>query len=639
MSRRSPSSISSASIWLARADLDSSVKVKSIYSLSRIEISASYRIGSRSAIGSLTASCGLLPSCTVAREPTGTSPSSTKRPLPAVFTSGVMDLSPTLAFTPLVAEQANRPSAVRGQTLSLGRADGDCALSLLKAAVGADNNDNFHLGRILSTVARLKVAVERDDGALSQQDGHLVKRATEPNGPVTVVYGTEEEVHPSSRRKPGARRAEVRRFSAGRARNRSHQHLGPEEVLVREHVGFLSLGKVPVERLDQRLSIHRIGSASIHGVQVGNQAMAQLHKGDDHLARSLAGSCRQLPWLLANPAILSRVQSKDGRKDAELDPSGGEMIVPVAEHMAPNVVAPVAKPDVARHGRKLGLEIERLPGDDGVAREANRGIDAGQRRLRTLLPINPPKVDAVIAQALKQRIEIGIEKRSIGDVEGNRLIERGVDVHLLRYGAVLVLVRLDAVCRMVVERQFELPLVQLVDEGGRVREEFAVPGIASPAGTAVFANALVVDEMPVHVDDGDRERDAILLEGIHELEVRLGAILVVAAPEVAQRPARQQRLRPGNSVEGLNGLAIVMTVAEEVIVDPARPRSSGGDEAVISEEERVISKGSKAKTRIDARPDRNLAVDVIQRLDGAAQILMRLAVSPGGASVAEDDDE
>ncbi len=52
---------------------------------------------------------------------------------------------------------------------------------------------------------------------------------------------------------------------------------------------------------------------------------------------------------------------------AELDPAGGHLVGPLAPVVAADVMAPPAVADVGRGGGELGLEIDRRPGDQGIA--------------------------------------------------------------------------------------------------------------------------------------------------------------------------------------------------------------------------------------------------------------------------------
>ena len=72
------------------------------------------------------------------------------------------------------------------------------------------------------------------------------------------------------------------------------------------------------------------------------------------------------------------MQSVDRAERAELVPAGLQLFVAVAEHVAADVVAPPAIPDVGSGGGELRLEGERFPGHDRVSGEADRvAVGAG----------------------------------------------------------------------------------------------------------------------------------------------------------------------------------------------------------------------------------------------------------------------
>ncbi len=70
--------------------------------------------------------------------------------------------------------------------------------------------------------------------------------------------------------------------------------------------------------------------------------------------------------------VLGAVQTEDGTEHTKLHPACVQFAVFDALHVAADIVTPPAVPDVGRRGRKVGLEVERLPGDDGIAGEADR---------------------------------------------------------------------------------------------------------------------------------------------------------------------------------------------------------------------------------------------------------------------------
>ena len=74
--------------------------------------------------------------------------------------------------------------------------------------------------------------------------------------------------------------------------------------------------------------------------------------------------------------------------------------------------------------------------------------------------------------------------------------------------------------------------MQVVGKTLWIREEVLVPRVAGPSGSILRVD--IVDQMPVHVDDGRGERQAFLLEAIDKLQILGFRVPVVAAPPVAE---------------------------------------------------------------------------------------------------------
>ncbi|OIQ88932.1 hypothetical protein GALL_291630 [mine drainage metagenome] len=180
-----------------------------------------------------------------------------------------------------------------------------------------------------------------------------------------------------------------------------------------------------------------------------------------------------------------------------------------------------------------------------------------------------------------QHLEVRGEELTVGHVERDRLTRRGVPPERRRHGRVGVLVGPHAVGRVHVERHPEAVLVQPREQRLGLGEELPVPRVAGPAAAV---GGVDVDDVPVHVDDAHRERDAPLPEPRHEPDVLVGRVRVVAAPPVAEGPPRQHGRPSGDGVERLQRRGVVVPVREDVeVLTVARARC---DPAVGVEEER-----------------------------------------------------
>ena len=371
------------------------------------------------------------------------------------------------------------------------------------------------------------------------------------------------------------------------------------------------------------------------------------------------------PRLLDQEPVARRVQPQDRREEAELDPARGQLVVAHAEDVAADVVAPPAVADVRGRRGELRLEVERRPRDVRVAGEADRvavaaragvagegqrapalapgvevvevvehpqRVDALDARVLALLPVEPPEVHALRLERVVHDLEVGVEERRVGDVEGDRLVALGIAPERLGHLRVGVLEAAHPVGGMHVERDAQPAAVELGEEALGVGEQLALPAVAGPAGAVAVGHRR--DPVPVHVQHRDRERQLLLLEAVQQLAVGVGAVGVVAAPPVAERPARQHRRAAGDGVERAQRVGVVVAVGEDVEVGAAAVARA--DPAVVGEHERArVVEGGDPEARDDPGVERDAAVDVVERPRRAAQVERRLAVAPDGVVVAD----
>ncbi len=326
-----------------------------------------------------------------------------------------------------------------------------------------------------------------------------------------------------------------------------------------------------------------------------------------------------------------------------------ELVVLVAEEVPADVVAPPAVADVARGRGEVRLEVQRRPRDHGVAGEADRvavaadpgvagerqgplavspgvqevvvveqpeRIEPGNAGDPALLPVEPPEVDALGLARMVQLLEVGLQERGVGGVEVDGQLAVGVDAHPPRDRGVALLVGVHALGRVHVQRGRQPALVQGGEERRRVGEQVAVPGVAGPAAAVARVD---VDEVPVHVQHRHRQRDALGGEAVHQAEVLVGGVGVVAAPPVAQREARQQRLRAGQVVEGAQRGAVVAAVGEDVEVEGVR--AARRDPAVVGEQHRgAVVVAGHAVAGEHAGLQRDGAVGLVEGPRGPAEV-------------------
>ncbi len=104
--------------------------------------------------------------------------------------------------------------------------------------------------------------------------------------------------------------------------------------------------------------------------------------------------------------------------------------------------------------------------------------------------------------------------------------------------------------------------------------------------------------MPVHVDDGDTERQAFVVEPVHELCILFGAVAVVAAPPVAEGVPRDQRGAARELGKILERGLMCGAVGEDVDVDV--PLARGSEIRAVDSERTGIIEGRDAQRAEDA---------------------------------------
>ncbi len=248
--------------------------------------------------------------------------------------------------------------------------------------------------------------------------------------------------------------------------------------------------------------------------------------------------------------------------------------------------------------------------------EQPQRVESRQLGDAALLPVEPPEVDALVLERVVQLLEVGLDERRVGEVEADRHLGGGVDAEPLGHRLVGRLVGVDALGRVHVQRDREAALVQVGEELLGVGEQVGVPAVAGPAAAVLRVD---VDQVPVHVDDRHRQRDALAAEAVDQVDVLLGGVGVVAAPPVAERVARQQRGRAGQLVERLQCPLVVAAVGEDVEVLVARGARRHPAVVVEQHARRVVDQGD-AVERQHAVLQRHRAVDVVERAGGAAEV-------------------
>ena len=263
-------------------------------------------------------------------------------------------------------------------------------------------------------------------------------------------------------------------------------------------------------------------------------------------------------------------------------------------------------------------------------------VKSGLASHAALLPVEPPEVNAFGFHTM-MHVEVGAYEIRIREVEFHCLFGCGINADALGHRLIVVFERAHAVSRMHVQRGFQAALVQVAQERLMIGKQLLIPRIAGPTGTVFRID--IVHAVPVHVDHGCGEWNAFALEPVHELQVFVLRVAVVAAPPVAECEARQQRRWSGQLVEVLHRFGVAAAIAEEVEVgfrviawhnpSPQRIRFAVHFVCFHDHVRGGIIEYRPSVSRNHTIVQRNFAVRLVERARGAFKIMLRfVAVMP-----------
>ena len=328
----------------------------------------------------------------------------------------------------------------------------------LEAPVRAGEDVHVQFGRV-GGGRPIRRGSQRDDRPRTRIDRDIFQRAVDI-APAAALQGlAAEEVEPLALRQPQRLVAQAG-LGVGRAGEGRGQQLAAEPVCLPAGIGIRLLGVGVIERRDQRQGGGVIAPG--HAVNIRDQRMAQAQGG----AGGALGGRAAPPGAALVIGVVGAVHAQDGAEDAVLDPARVQLIVFDAAHVPADIVAPPAVAHVGSRGSEARLEVQRLPADHRIARKADRvamvaqpapagedegaafaippkvvevqvveppqRVQAGQRRPRALLPIQPPEIYPLRLQRVVQQLEVGAHEVRVGAVEGDglafdggQLIQRG----------------------------------------------------------------------------------------------------------------------------------------------------------------------------------------------------------------------
>ncbi len=430
-------------------------------------------------------------------------------------------------------------------------------------------------------------------------------------------------------------------------------HFCAEIVLVGHRIGVVHVVVVIHGPQQRRAFLRR---QTVHRVEIGDQAVAQPQKiGYDPLRFHAV-----VPGLFPIKSAVAAVQAHDGRKYAELDPAHRQLVAARAQHVAADIMAPPGIAHVAGVGREVGLEGEAFPAGHGIAGKpyriavaAHAGIagegqrqpsgppavqkvqviehpervDARHRGALALLPVNPPEIHAGFLVGVVQVLEVSLHEPPVRGLKGNLVLVGAVHAQSFRHGRIRLLVGPDAIRRMEIESHMQAHVVETAEKPLGVGKELPVPGVSRPAAAIFRRN---IHQMPIHVDHRYGQRNFPGPESLHQRQIALLRISVVAAPPVAQREPGQQRRMAAEAVEVPEAGHVAVSIAEKVQVhafvtarfDPL----PGGDEGAAA----VVQYGKAAPGQQAALQLRR-PVGAVQRPRRTLQVLYFIPVAPAGA--------
>ena len=165
----------------------------------------------------------------------------------------------------------------------------------------------------------------------------------------------------------------------------------------------------------------------------------------------------------------------------------------------------------------------------------------------SLLPVNPPEIDALFFHRMMDFVEIYINKFRIRNVKIDRLFFFCIHSHSFCYFRIAVLIRTNSVCRMDVQCCLHATCMEFSKKTLRIREEFFIPAIAGPAAAVFWIH--IVYTVPVHIDNSNREWNVLFVEVFHQFHIRCFTVTPVTAPPVSKCKSRKHRSFAAKVVE------------------------------------------------------------------------------------------
>ena len=241
--------------------------------------------------------------------------------------------------------------------------------------------------------------------------------------------------------------------------------------------------------------------------------------------------------------------------------------------MSADIMTPVAIEHIRSSAIEIRLEIERIPRNHGIAREANLiamvaesapavinhgaliGVILHIREeasahppcifqlshffiVDALLPVEPPKVDAVVHHRVKNHIEHSSHEFLVAREPIYALFRGRVHAHNACHFRIFLFIPIHAACRMHIQRNFQVIFLQVLEQSAIVGEKLFVPCPAGPASTITF------HIVPVHINHEHIERETIVVQVFHQIAQFFIGIEPKSRPPIAEGVTRRKRHFP-----------------------------------------------------------------------------------------------
>src|ERR1051326_5327436 len=99
---------------------------------------------------------------------------------------------------------------------------------------------------------------------------------------------------------------------------------------------------------------------------------------------------------------------------------------------------------------------------------------------------------------------------------------------------------------MVIEGSLQPSVMQGFQESLGLGNQRFIPRVACPAG---MSDVFSLDQVPIHVDNSNRKRNAVILELVHQRDIFCLFISVISAPPIPKTPSGHLRLSTRNRVK------------------------------------------------------------------------------------------